>query len=32
LKWMVVAGLVELVFLVVAGVAYRDRRGMLAEA
>jgi cytochrome c-type biogenesis protein CcsB len=30
-KWMVVAGLVELVFLVVAGVAWRDRK-RLAEA
>ncbi len=29
-KWMIVTALVELVFLVVAGVAWRDRRRMLA--
>jgi ABC-type transport system involved in cytochrome c biogenesis permease subunit len=31
-KWMLLAALVEIVFLVVAGVAYRDRRRMLAAA
>jgi cytochrome c-type biogenesis protein CcsB len=31
-KWMVLAALVEIVFLVVAGVAYRDRKRMLAAA
>jgi cytochrome c-type biogenesis protein CcsB len=31
-KWMIVAALAEIVFLVVAGVAYRDRRRMLAAA
>jgi hypothetical protein len=29
-KWMVIAGLVELVFLVVAGVARRDRKRLIA--
>ena len=31
-KWMVLAALAEIVFLVVAGVAWRDRKRMLAEA
>ncbi|HYN44116.1 MAG TPA: cytochrome c biogenesis protein CcsA [Thermoanaerobaculia bacterium] len=31
-KWMIVTALVELVFLVVAGVAWRDRKRMLAAA